>query len=131
MKKSVKKEDSFGIILYILELQNKKYYVGITNNPEERFNKHESGETLRFVNKNLPIKSIKKALLKTTIRSEAIKLENKTTIELIEKHGIANISGGVFTGDFHDRIQKFKTYFNRLNSEVEVTFADYMDNYAE
>ena len=40
-----------GIYLYVLVLQNDKFYVGITNCPEKRFQKHRSGYF------NPPIKS--------------------------------------------------------------------------
>jgi predicted GIY-YIG superfamily endonuclease len=109
-----KRDEKFGIYLYILELQNGKYYVGITNNPENRFRKHRSGKSFGFISKNLPIINIQKRLLKTTDRNRALKLETEKTIELIEKFGIANVCGGTITGDFHDRIFKFKSYFNKL-----------------
>jgi predicted GIY-YIG superfamily endonuclease len=109
-----KKDEQFGIYLYILELQNGKYYVGITNNPENRFRKHRSGKSLSFINKNLPIINIQKTLLKTTDRDRALTLETEKTIELIHKYGIANVCGGSITGDFHDRIIRFKMYFNEL-----------------
>lgn len=109
-----KRDEKFGIYLYILELQNGKYYVGITNNPENRFRKHRSGKSYPFVNKNLPIINIQKRLLKTTNRNRTLQLETEKAVELIEKFGIANVCGGAITGDFHERIMKFKIYFNEL-----------------
>jgi predicted GIY-YIG superfamily endonuclease len=88
------KDQLNGIYLYILTLSNGKYYVGITNNPEQRFETHRSGESVTFVNKNLPIISIEKKLLKTTNRFEAERIETKKTLSLIRKHGIANVCGG-------------------------------------
>lgn len=116
MKNSIKKGDEKGLYLYELHLSNGKYYVGITNEPESRFAKHRSGNSSPFINKNLPIIEIKKTLLKTTNRERALKLETEKTIELIQKYGIANVYGGQIVGDYHDRIAKFKLYFNRLNN---------------
>ena len=31
------------VTIYVLELENKKYYVGKTNNPEVRFEQHDLG----------------------------------------------------------------------------------------
>jgi len=115
MNETIKKRDEvFGIYLYVLELQNGKYYVGITNKPENRFRNHREGKSLSFVKKNLPIINVQKTLLKTTNRDRAQKLETEKTVELIQKYGIANVCGGAITGDFHDRIIKFKMYFNEL-----------------
>ena len=115
MKKSNKKIDEKGLYLYELHLSNGKFYVGITNEPESRFAKHRSGNSSPFINKNLPIIEIKKTLLKTTNRERALKLETEKTIELIQKYGIKNVYGGEIVGDYHDRIAKFKLYFNRMN----------------
>ena len=64
-----KRDEKFGIYLYILELQNGKYYVGITNETESRFDRHQSGKSSPFINKNLPIINIQKTRLKTTNRT--------------------------------------------------------------
>jgi len=42
--------------------------------------------------------------------THALTLETKKTIELFHKNGIANVCGGAITGDFHDRIIRFKMY---------------------
>jgi len=113
MNKSVKNRDeNFGIYLYILELQNGKYYVGITNNPNVRFNNHRNGETTYFVKQNLPIITIQKTLLKTTNRKEAEKIETKKALQLMKKHGIENVTGGFLAGDYHDKIIALKMLFN-------------------
>lgn len=108
------RDEKFGIYLYVLELQNGKYYVGITNNPERRFHEHRNCKTYSFISKNLPIINIEKRLLKTSDRNRAKQLETEKTIELIKRYGIANVSGGKILGDFHERIINFKIYFNSL-----------------
>ncbi len=114
MNKTVKRNDEKGIFLYILELQNGKYYVGITNNPEQRFGSHKMGQSVHFVKKNLPIIKTEKTLLRTRDRKRALKLESEKTIELIQKFGIENVCGGTIVGDYHERIGKFKAYMNRI-----------------
>jgi predicted GIY-YIG superfamily endonuclease len=108
-------DEQNGIFLYVLELQNQKFYVGITNNPEQRFEAHRSGQSVTFVKKNLPIINIEKRLLKTTDRFEAERFETKKTINLIRKYGIANVCGGEIVGDYHDRILRFKLLMNRFS----------------
>ena len=106
--------DMKGICLYVLELRGGKYYVGITNNPSTRFHDHRCGRYHPFVKKNLPIKSIYTTLLKTTDRTQTLEIETDKTVELIAKYGIANVCGGVITGDFHERILKFKVHINGM-----------------
>ena len=105
-----------GIYLYVLVLQNDKFYVGITNSPEKRFKKHRSGKSIKFINENLPIIDIRKILLATTDRYEALRIETKTTILLIQDYGIENVCGGAILGDVDDRISKLKIYYKKLKS---------------
>lgn len=100
-----------GIYLYVLMLQNDKFYVGITNSPEKRFQKHRSGKSIKFINENLPIIDIQKILLATTNRDEALRIETKTTLTLIHYYGVENVCGGDITGDLDARITKLKSYF--------------------
>jgi len=100
-----------GIYLYVLVLQNDKFYVGITNSPEKRFRKHRSGTSVKFVNENLPIIEIRKIQLATTSRYEALRIETKTTLTLIHYYGVENVCGGDITGDIDTRITKLKSYF--------------------
>lgn len=99
-------------LLYILELQNFRYYVGITKNPAARFNDHRNGKSTYFVKQNLPIINIQKTLLKTTNKKEAEKIETKKALQLMKKHGIDNVTGGYLAGDYHEKIIKLKMYFN-------------------
>ena len=105
-----------GIYLYVLVLQNDKFYVGITNSPEKRFKKHRSGKSVKFINENLPIIDIQKILLATTDRYEACRIETKTTILLIQHYGIENVYGGYILGDIDERISNLKIYYKKLKS---------------
>jgi len=105
-----------GIYLYVLVLQNDKFYVGITNSPEKRFKKHRSGKSVKFINENLPIIDIRKILLATTSRYEACRIETKTTILLIQHYGIENVYGGYIWGDIDERISNLKIYYKKLKS---------------
>jgi len=111
-KKRFKNDHKFGIYLYVLEFKNGKFYVGITNNPTARFDKHRSGTSSEFVNENLPIVNIQKELLKGISRSEALWMENDKTIELILKYGIERVCGGYIVGNLYGRKQKFQRYCN-------------------
>lgn len=111
MKKLVNNHEK-PVFLYILTLTNDKFYVGITSNPEVRFNDHRNGKSTYFVKQNLPIIHIQKTLLKTTNRREAEWIETKKALQLMKKHGIENVTGGYLAGDYHDKIIKLKMLFN-------------------
>jgi len=106
------RDEQIGIYLYVLTLQNGKYYVGITNNPKERFHNHSNGKTTYFVKQNLPIIDIQKTLLRTSDRKQTEKIETRKALELMKKYGIENVTGGLLAGDYHDKIMKLKLLFN-------------------
>ena len=84
-------EVMFGVYLYVLVLQNGKYYVGISRNPEYRFYEHKTGKTSKFVRQNLPVKEIRLKLLDSTNWSNGLREETRITVKLIEKFGIESI----------------------------------------
>ena len=89
------------IYLYILELQYDKYYIGITSNLKKRMYDHGKGVASSFSRRYLPIKSQVIALLDTTNRGKALKLETNKTLEFIDLYGIENIAGGKIVGDLN------------------------------
>lgn len=96
-----------GIFLYVLMLQNDNLYIGITNNPKRRFRKHRSGTSIKFINENLPIIEIRKILLRTTDRNEALRIETRTTFLLMQQFGVEKVSGGAITGGLITRRIRF------------------------
>ena len=77
--------------VYILLLQNNKYYVGRTNNFEFRFKEHFNHNGSVWTQKYNPIK------LEDLIPQCDLFDEDKITIKLMSKHGIDNVRGGSFT----------------------------------
>jgi predicted GIY-YIG superfamily endonuclease len=80
--------------LYALKLANNKYYVGITKNPQRRFNAHYYGKGSWWTTKYKPISIIETRITDTTIESVAAKLEDKMTLEYAKKYGFDNVRGG-------------------------------------
>ena len=128
--KTKKRDQESGIYLYVIEFENEKFYTGITNNFERRIKEHRTGKSKKYVNENLPIKNVQKELLKTTNRSEAIKIETERTIQLIYKHGVEQVSGGYITGELQNRILKIKKYNDTKENDFRKTLEDY-GNYIE
>ena len=63
--------------MYILECADKSYYIGSTNNVEERMNRHNAGEAAEWTKNRRPIKVVYQeehgSLLLARQREEQIK----------------------------------------------------------
>jgi len=86
------------IKIYVLRLENNKYYVGQTINIEERFKYHLKGKlSSEWTKLNKPIEIIEVIETRFKEISEAMFLENSITIESMKKYGWENVRGGDFT----------------------------------
>ncbi len=101
-------EKTSAIYRYVLELQEGKYYVGISGNPEYRINRHECGYTTEFVRQYLPLIDYEIEVLETSDRDEALFEETNKAIELIAIYGINNVCGGVILGNTKKRDETYK-----------------------
>ena len=101
-------EKTSAIYRYVLELQEGKYYVGISQNPEYRIYQHEYGHSTEFVRQYLPIIDYEVEVLETTDRDEALFEETNKAIELITIYGIENVCGGVILGNTKKREKTYK-----------------------
>ena len=78
------------VYIYILKLQNNKFYIGKTNNPEFRLTEHFNKIGSIWTTKYKPIKIEK--LFKGDDYDE-----DKYTQMYMDKYGIENVRGGSFT----------------------------------
>jgi len=76
--------------LYILKLKNNKWYIGTSENVENRIDQHVKGKGSKWTQKYTPIKVI------TTYKIKDLHDEDKITIKYMEKYGINNVRGGSF-----------------------------------
>jgi len=85
--------------MYILELENGKWYVGITSkDPEERFREHKLGKRAAYwtmLHKPLRIERFED--LGVVSRDHAEEYENKITRMLMKERGLNNVRGGDLT----------------------------------
>jgi len=77
------------VFIYILELEHSKYYIGKSNNLENRILDHFSSLGAEWTRLHKPIKVIE------TISGDDFD-EDKYTLKMMEKHGIDNVRGGSF-----------------------------------
>ena len=78
------------VYIYILECEQKKYYIGKTLNPSFRLKDHFNSNGSAWTKKYNPIKLLE---LKSNQDDED---EDKITIQYMKKYGIENVRGGSF-----------------------------------
>ena len=78
------------VFIYILELENNKYYVGKTTNPAFRIEQHFNSSGSQWTKKYKPIKILE--LIPNCDNYD----EDKYTIKYMENKGINNVRGGSF-----------------------------------
>ena len=76
------------VYIYVLALQDNKYYIGKTNNPDFRFQKHFNYNGSEYTKKYNPIN------LFELISNQDDFDEDKITLKYMKKHGIENVRGG-------------------------------------
>ena len=82
--------------IYILQLENNKYYIGKSNNVEKRFKDHMNGTGSTWTKLHKPIKIIKKIPNCNNFD------EDKYTKEYMSIYGINNVRGGTYTKEILD-----------------------------
>lgn len=88
--------------IYILKLENNKYYVGKTLNFEQRYKDHLNGTGCAWTQINKPIDNIQKIPCKDKFH------EMEETLLMMIKHGIHNVRGGPWTS-VHLSVEQIKT----------------------
>ena len=78
------------VFIYILQLENNKYYVGKTNNPNFRLNNHFNSNGSSWTNKYKPVQVLK------LITDCSDFDEDRYTKEYMSKKGINNVRGGTY-----------------------------------
>lgn len=117
--------------LYVLRLQNNKFYLGITSrkNPNVRINEHMNGfYSAQWVKRYKPIEFIEILELGNVTTAEAERLELKQTVQYMKKYGYQNVRGGklnysgkyIKVGNWFLKDEDFKTLIAVLLMMVSV-----------
>ena len=78
-----------NVIIYILKLENNKYYVGRTKRMNQRTNEHFTGNGSEWTKRHKPVSVISK------IDGDVFD-EEKYTLMTMQKYGIENVRGGSY-----------------------------------
>lgn len=100
------------ILIYVLELENNKYYVGKTTNPDFRLKQHFNSYGSEWTKKYKP-----KKILEIISNCEDID-EDKYTLKYMEKYGINNVRGGTFY-ELKLNNEKLNTIKKMLNDLID------------
>lgn len=84
------------VYIYILKLQDNKYYIGKTDNIDKRYQEHMNGTASSYTKKYKPI-SIEKIIPDASPYDEY-----KYTIEYMGKYGLNHVRGGVYVREALD-----------------------------
>ena len=87
------------MIVYVLELQGGKYYVGITSNLDLRYFQHIDGKGSAWTSKFHPLSIIEKRMTANPFE------EDMVTKEYMAKYGIDNVRGGSYVSITLDSVQ--------------------------
>ena len=82
--------------VYVLQLENEKYYVGLSKDVDRRFQEHQTGVGAKWTKKYPPIKVVYKMVTSHTAYLYASTIENLKTIEYMKKYGKENVRGGTY-----------------------------------
>jgi len=82
--------------VYILALEDNKYYVGISKDVYQRYHQHLDQKGAFFTWLNHPKGLICSRQLKTWMKSEAETEEDKMTLLMMEAFGVENVRGGKY-----------------------------------
>ncbi len=78
------------VCIYVLKLEQGKYYIGKTDNPQFRLESHFNDAGSMWTQKYKPLKVLK------LLQNKDDYDENKITLKYMDKYGTANVRGGSF-----------------------------------
>ncbi len=93
-KQKQKKERDHSYYVYVLELEQGKYYVGLSHSAKKRFKRHKQGKGAKWTQIYKPIRIIYCQSTGYTSYEKAGPFEDDKTLELMEKYGRDNVRGG-------------------------------------
>lgn len=94
-------------LLYVLQLENGKYYVGKTTDIKRRVEEHNKGKGSEWTKIHKPVKVLETRKVKDEHD------ENNTTKDLMKKYGMENVRGGSYS-----QVSLPSAYTQTLQSEI-------------
>ncbi len=89
-----KMDKNYEYWVYVLRLNQNKYYVGISRDVKKRFEQHKCGEGAEFTKLYKPIQIIHSENTGLIYKKDAEHIENIVTIQWMLRNGVENVRGG-------------------------------------
>jgi len=104
------------LYVYVLQLQNDKYYVGKTMNPHYRFDNHFTHNGTEWTKLNRPLKILE--LIPNCDDYD----EEKYTYKYMDKYGVDNVRGGSYSSVILDKetIKQLQKISNSINNRCYI-----------
>ena len=107
------------IKIYVLKLEDNKYYVGQSTDTENRLKYHLKGKLgSEWTKKYKPLEEIEKIETNFTEVTEAMFLENSITIHYMKKFGWKNVRGGDYCTLDEERLRFLLCNNSDLGNEI-------------
>lgn len=103
--------------IYVLKLEQDKWFVGISTNPERRYNQHVRGRADPWTRKYKPIQMDMSQDLETTDPRTAQYVESMMIEKLQAKYGRSNVEGGD-TADITKYVRRMGVRFSERQWEA-------------
>ena len=114
-------------IIYVLELENNNYYVGQTTT-KDRFKQQSKSKGAEWTKLHPPIKIVKIIPIDLKEYSHAEIIENRVTIEYMNKYGFNNVRGGFWCNtSINHHIESLIPHIHSL----EKCNANFLDNLSD
>jgi predicted GIY-YIG superfamily endonuclease len=84
------------LYIYALALADGFFYVGMTDNFERRFRQHCAGIASDWTTLHRPVRRLHCVCTGTSDRSQAARMEDEVTLELMLQHGADKVRGGQY-----------------------------------
>jgi len=102
-------------IVYALELNDNKFYIGVTAELEQRIKTHKKGgkSSSGWCKKHGFIRLIETFNTYTTNYVDACLIEDSVTLNYIVKYGSENVKGGIYLGSDYKRARQSELHLER------------------
>lgn len=92
--------------LYVLQLENGKFYVGQAKDPDRRIRKHFNGSGSEWTRLHSPVKELMRESLQDVDYRTAELAENELVLKLMRQYGFHNVRGGFFANTSVEHVEK-------------------------
>ena len=103
----IKKNNNYSTWhVYVLYLEDEKWYVGIALDVNKRYIEHETGSGAHWTRKHKPLKLVYDFNTGLHSKKKAEDIESQTTIALMRQYGRKNVRGGRFVNSIQAEINR-------------------------